>query len=268
MSTDESMGQAEEVPHQKGKPSILLIVALVVALVSAGMSGYAISKATSSTPSDSLATSVKDGDLYVAPVDLAGFIGTVEESIVEIVCFGTGTGFAYDLAVEDSEYKTVVVTNYHVVSDCLDDPSAMEIYTYDQYETPAKYRVRGVDEENDVALLEIVEELPILYGSEFFAQRGWWTMVIGNPVDATFENEEDWPTLFNATTFGQISYVLDDYFNYTSATINGGNSGGPLLNSRGEVIGINTQAGASTEYGVWNVAFDMEVLCKNLITCS
>ena len=268
MSIDESMDQAEEVPHQNSKPSILLIVALVVALASAGLSGYAISKATSGTPSESLAESVKDGDLYVAPVDLEGFIGTVEESVVEIFCYGTGTGFAYDLEVEDSEYKTVVVTNYHVVSDCLDDPSAMEIYTYDQFETPAKYRVRGVDEDNDVALPEIVEELPILYGSEFFAKRGWWTMVIGNPVDATSENEDNWRTLFNATTFGQISYVLDDYFNYTSATINGGNSGGPLLNSRGEVIGINTQAGASTEYGVWNVAFDMEVLCKKLISCS
>ena len=267
MSTDESMGHAEEVPHQNSKPSILLIVALVVALASAGLSGYAISKATSGTPSESLAASVKDGDLYVAPVDLEGFIGTVEESVVEIFCYGTGTGFAYDLEVEDSEYKTVVVTNYHVVSDCLDDPSAMEIYTYDKYETPAKYRVRGVDEENDVALLEIVEELPILYGSEYFAKRGWWTMVIGNPVDTSFENEEDWRTLFNATTFGQISYVLDDYFNYTSATINGGNSGGPLLNSRGEVIGINTEAAASTEFGVWNVAFDMAVLCKKLITC-
>ena len=268
MSTDESMGQAGEVPHQNSKPSKLLVLTLVVALASAGMSGYAISKATSSTPSVSLATDVEDADLFVAPADLAGFIQTAEESVVEIVCYGTGTGFAYDLAVEDSEYKTVVVTNYHVVSDCLDDPSAMEIYTYDQFETPAKYRVRGVDEDNDVALLEIVEELPILYGSEFFAKRGWWTMVIGNPVDVTSENEDDWRTLFNATTFGQISYVLDDYYNYTSATINGGNSGGPLLNSRGEVIGINTQAGASTEYGVWNVAFDMEVLCKKLITCS
>lgn len=268
MSNEDTTFQVEVVPTPKNKLSKLSALTLVVALASAGMSAYAISKVTSTTPVDNLASPIEDGDLFVPPADLARFIRTVEESVVEIVCFGTGTGFAYDLAVEDADYKTVVVTNYHVVSECLDDPSAMEIYTYNQYETPAKYRVRGVDEENDVALLEIVEELPILYGSEYFAERGWWTMVIGNPVDATFENEEDWRTLFNATTFGQISYVLDDYFNYTSATINGGNSGGPLLNSRGEVIGINTQAGASTEYGVWNVAFDMAVLCKTLIVCS
>lgn len=268
MSNEDATFQVEVVPPPKNKMSKLSALTLVVALASAGMSAYAISKVTSTTPVDKLASPIEDGDLFVAPADLEGFIKTAEESVVEIVCFGTGTGFAYDLAVEDADYKTVVVTNYHVVSDCLDDPSAMEIYTYTQYETPVKYRVRGVDEENDVALLEIVEELPILYGSEFFAERGWWTMVIGNPVDATFENEEDWRTLFNATTFGQISYVLDDYFNYTSATINGGNSGGPLLNSRGEVIGINTQAGASTEFGVWNVAFDLEVLCKKLIPCS
>ena len=267
MSNEDTTFQVEVVPPPKSKMPKLLVLTLVVALASAGMSAYAISKVNRTTPADNLASSNEDGDLFVAPADLARFIETAEESVVEIVCFGTGTGFAYNLAVEDADYKTVVVTNYHVVSECLDDPSAMEIYTYNQYETPAKYRVRGVDEENDVALLEIVEELPILYGSEYFAKRGWWTMVIGNPVDATFENEEDWRTLFNATTFGQISYVLDEYFNYTSATINGGNSGGPLLNSRGEVVGINTQAGASTEYGVWNVAFDMEVLCEKLTTC-
>jgi S1-C subfamily serine protease len=267
MSTNEATNQIEELIPVSRKPSKLTIVSLVVALISTGLSVYAISKATNVAPSVSAETSVEDADLFVAPVDLFEFIRTIEESVVEIVCYGTGTGFAYDLEVEDAGFNTVIVTNYHVVEDCLDDPSAMNIYTYDQYETPAKYRVRGVDEENDVVLLEIVEELPVLYGSKYFARRGWWTMVIGNPVDTTFESEDDWRTLFNATTFGQISYVLDEYFNYTSATINGGNSGGPLLNSRGEVVGINTQAGASTEYGVWNVAFDMEVLCKTLIEC-
>ena len=85
---------------------------------------------------------------------------------------------------------------------------------------------------------------------------------MGNPSDPDFEE-----VLKNSTTFGNISFVLDEYWNYTSATINGGNSGGPLVNSRGELIGINTLAGASTEGGVWNLAIDAAVLCKNLYKC-
>jgi len=40
-----------------------------------------------------------------------------------------------------------------------------------------------------------------------------------------------------------------------------------LLDSRGDVIGVNTLGGASTELGVWNIAVDTYVLCENLITC-
>ena len=83
---------------------------------------------------------------------------------------------------------------------------------------------------------------------------------MGNPLGPDFEES----VLYNSATFGHISKVLNDYWNYTSATINGGNSGGPLVNSRGELIGINTQAGASTEYGVWNIAVDSAILCEKL----
>jgi serine protease Do len=89
-------------------------------------------------------------------------------------------------------------------------------------------------------------------------------MAIGSPVDADFDQEV---VLYNSTTFGQISYVLEGTYNYTSATINGGNSGGPLVNSRGELIGINSFATASTEDGVWNIAVDSEMLCEELLDC-
>ena len=113
-------------------------------------------------------------------------------------------------------------------------------------------------------LLEIDEALPRLANAENFAKRGWWTMAIGNPVDTDFDEYE---VLYNSTTFGNISFVLDELWNYTSATINGGNSGGPLVNSRGELIGINSIAGASTEGGVWNIAVDSDALCEQIYDC-
>jgi S1-C subfamily serine protease len=70
--------------------------------------------------------------------------------------------------------------------------------------------------------------------------------------------------LDNSTTFVHFSEVLHEYWNYTSASINGLNSGGALVNSRGELIGINTLAAASTEDGVWNVAIDSAALCEKI----
>lgn len=263
---DSGVRQESITPAESTKPSRLTIVALIIALLSAGLAGYAVSKVKSpSTTSSASATSVEDLDLFEQPPNLPNFIATVEKSIVEIHCNGTGTGFAFDVDIKDPEYGSVIVTNYHVVEDCVSDPSSIEIYTFEQFERPAEFWIRGLDEENDLALIEIKEVLPPLVQSDIFAAQGWWTMAIGNPVDTDREGVP--AILFNATTFGQISYVLDEYWNYTSATINGGNSGGPLVNSRGEVIGINTLSGASTEYGVWNIAVDTDVLCELLLEC-
>lgn len=216
------------------------------------------STATLSQPAGSIADS--DTDLFQQPRDLGSFIEKVEKSLVTVFCEGVGTGFAFDIEPEDPKFATVIVTNHHVIEGCIDSPEELTVQGWE--EKDPMVRIRGFDEESDLALLEISDVMPPLSESEYFAERGWWTMAIGSPTSIDGET-----ILYEATTFGQISYVLDDRLNFTSATLNGGNSGGPLLNSRGEVIGINTGASASTRDGVWNIAVDTELLCIQLIAC-
>jgi S1-C subfamily serine protease len=104
--------------------------------------------------------------------------------------------------------------------------------------------VRGTDEITDLAVVKINprgENLPVApLGDSSQVQVGDWAIAVGNPVG-----------LDNTVTLGIISTlnrpssevgILDKRIDFlqTDAAINPGNSGGPLLNSKGEVIGINT----------------------------
>ena len=204
-----------------------------------------------------------DDELFGPPNDVAALIQKVEQSVVLVECGdGVGTGFVTNYVIETQGFASVIVTNHHVIDECIDSSSNLTVRTGPDHKGRPQVKLTKWDEENDLAIIEIDEYLPALKEAEFYAERGWWTMAMGNPSDPDFEE-----VLKNSTTFGNISFVLDEYWNYTSATINGGNSGGPLVNSRGELIGINTLAGASTEGGVWNLAIDAAVLCKNLYKC-
>ena len=199
--------------------------------------------------------------LYREPVDLSGFINEVSKSIVAIVCGESGgTGFAYELSGIESGFKTFVVTNYHVVNECIEQEAELSITHGGDKQVPTKSELYGWDEKNDLALIQITDELPTLNDAPDFAKPGWWTMAIGNP-------ETESGVLFNATSFGHIVGVEDDYFNYTSAVINRGNSGGPLVNSRGELVGVNTEVRRSYADGFWNIAVDSYVLCKKITKC-
>ena len=257
------------------KPQKLAKVAILLSIASLLLAGYSLSKNTNSKtlPVESTGNSVAvdDIDLFYPPKDLPALILKVQQSVVAIECESKekdgiwmyGTGFVLEREAETDGFSSVIVTNHHVIEDCINPDNELIVRTgFDQSGTPL-LRILRWDEENDLAIIEIDEYLPGLEGAETFAYRGWWTMAIGNPLDTDFEETT---VLYNSTTFGHISYVLNEEWNYTSATINGGNSGGPLVNSRGELIGINTLAGASTEYGVWNIAVDSQILCEKIYT--
>jgi len=216
---------------------------------------------TSNTDDDLREDPSENADLYLPPSDLESFISNVAESLVLIECGdSSGTGFAFDIEGFDVGYKTFVVTNHHVIKDCIDRPDALTVSHGEDYKEITQSEIFNYDEENDLSLVQVEAELPVLVEAKLYAKQGWWSMAIGNPLG-------DQELLFNATTFGNIVGVENERYNFTSAIINPGNSGGPLVNSRGELIGINTFSWASTEYGVANIAVDSEMLCEKVIDC-
>jgi len=127
----------------------------------------------------------------------------------------------------------IVLTNAHVVKDA----DEVTVKLTDRREFRAK--VLGADAQTDVAVLKIdAHELPTVHlGSSRALSVGDWVLAIGSPFG--FEN---------SVTAGVVSAkrrsLPDDSavpFIQTDVAINPGNSGGPLLNGRGEVVGINSQ---------------------------
>src|SRR3954471_17614166 len=132
-----------------------------------------------------------------------------------------------------------ILTNNHVVEDAI----KIEVFLYTDDETPYQAKVIGRDVLTDSALIQLVDRpaspLPeAKFGDSSQMQPGDWVMAIGNPF-----------SLAHTISVGVISatkrpfQVTDQRSNemlQTDAAINPGNSGGPLLNLRGEVIGINT----------------------------
>jgi Do/DeqQ family serine protease len=157
------------------------------------------------------------------------FFGEMPEQPTERVQRGTGSGFIYS-------NDGLIMTNAHVVA----GSDTVEVVLRDGRKVKGK--VLGADPLTDVAVIRIDERnLPVVnLGNSDTLRPGEWAIAIGNPLG-----------LDNTVTAGIISAtgrsssqigVPDKRVGFiqTDAAINPGNSGGPLLNQRGEVIGMNT----------------------------
>ncbi|HEX8844981.1 MAG TPA: Do family serine endopeptidase [Pyrinomonadaceae bacterium] len=146
---------------------------------------------------------------------------------------GVGSGFIVDP-------KGYILTNQHVVQ------GATRITVRLQSGEEFRGVVKGIDEETDVAVIKIEapRDLPtVKLGNSDQVEVGDWVLAIGSPFG-----------LDQTVTAGIISkkerqaapFTSFQQFLQTDAAINRGNSGGPLVNMRGEVIGINSQIATST----------------------
>src|SRR5229473_5026083 len=146
---------------------------------------------------------------------------------------GVGSGFIIDP-------KGYILTNNHVIDGAT--RITIGLLTGERF----RGKVIGVDKETDLAVIKIdaTRDLPVMkFGDSNAAQVGDWVLAIGSPfgLDQTVtagiisKKERESPFFTNFQRFLQ-----------TDAAINRGNSGGPLVNMRGEVIGVNSQIATLT----------------------
>ena len=171
------------------------------------------------------------------------------------MAISAGSGFIIDKA-------GYILTNNHVVEDAT--KIEVKLAAMDANETHwLSAKVVGTDLLTDTALLQLTEmpEEPLAvsqFGDSMQLQPGDWVMAIGNPF-----------SLSNTVTVGVVSAIgrqqrtpLPQRFEemiQTDAAINRGNSGGPLLNIRGEVVGMNTQIYSNDGGGNLGIGFAVPI---------
>jgi serine protease Do len=159
----------------------------------------------------------------------------------------SGTGFVVDK-------NGYIITNNHVIAKV--DHIKVKLHNGDTGEYRA--RVIGVDPETDLAVIKIDPRdplVPVTIGNSDAVQVGDWAVAIGSPFG-----------LDASVTAGIVSALGRDIggalqlqrFIQTDAAINPGNSGGPLLNIRGEVIGVNTMI-ATQSGGYQGIGFALPI---------
>jgi len=160
---------------------------------------------------------------------------------------GLGSGIIID-------ERGYILTNNHVISGFSEDEITVVTYNGEQIK---QVKIVGVDPNTDLAVIKIEGEnfLPAEFGDSEAVQVGDWVIAIGSPFG--YQQTVSTGIISARGRTHVIPFVLpfiyEDFFQ-TDAAINPGNSGGPLVNLRGEVIGVNT-AIATRSGGFQGVGF-------------
>lgn len=198
-----------------------------------------------------------ENDGYVQPRGLQNLVSRVLESTVTITCdrgeefFTQGSGWAIDLPIKDKKkYLSVIITNHHVIEDCLDNKGEVRVKTYFGNDYVAD--VDRWDKKNDLAVVMTEAKVEPLSLSQSIPYPGYWVMAAG-----TADGYE------GSISFGNVLNGTDTEVLIT-APVSHGNSGGPLVDNEGNVIGTNTWNQKGEQY---NGAYSLDAMCKKIMKC-
>ncbi|GAA3959550.1 hypothetical protein GCM10023085_47460 [Actinomadura viridis] len=216
---------------RSGRGSRLIAVTVAAAVLAGGAAGAAAGRASADRSAAPLAQSTAGP--ASGPGDLSDVAARVQPSVVSVeVRSGTGRGTGSGFVIDRSGH---VLTNAHVV----EGAGQVDVVLADRRRLTA--RVLGTDPAQDLAVLSIGPSdspAPLTFGRSADVRVGDPVMALGSPLGLA------------GTVTGGIVSALDREVRLgdgerrtalqTDASINPGNSGGPLVNTRGEVIGVNT----------------------------
>jgi hypothetical protein len=192
------------------------------------------------------------------PIDLVNLASETTKSVVSVLCgSGIGSGWSMNVALSAANisngYKSYIITNHHVIDDCISS-RAVTLVLSNQTRVPGY--VYSWDEANDVAGILTSTSITPLNWRGASPQQGWWVGIIGSPLG--------FPGIL---TTGIVSSVNNStYLGTTTAAINPGNSGGPVFDRSGRVIGLATAKYVNAEsFGIFN---GTPLLCNKIVVCS
>jgi|694.fasta_scaffold94093_3 putative serine protease PepD len=218
------------------------IIAGVISGLLAGMIGFMSASMIGNTPAPSISLPAATGDTSPRADDsIAGIAQAVLPVVVSIdVSSSQGSGTGSGFIIRSTANESLVLTNNHVVDGA---GGSQDITVTFQDQSQATATIVGTDASYDLAVLRIDRgNLPVAtLGDSDDVVVGDATIAIGSPLGLTGTVTSGIVSALNRpVTAGDASDVSFISAIQTDAAINPGNSGGPLVNSRGEVIGVNS----------------------------
>ena len=208
-------------------------------------------------PSAQFANEDPAGDGYVPPRSIERLVERTQESTVTVWCEpadgkgSQGTGWAIELEKDSTKtYPTVLITNHHVIDTCIGQGDVITVAL--PFEDPVAAELVRWDAENDLAVLRTKLELPVLGLSTFDTFPGYWVMALGS-ADG-YEGSVAFGSVLNGTKYEILITV----------PLSHGNSGGPLVDNEGNVVGTNTYTQTKEQY---NGAMSLNALCVKIMEC-
>lgn len=198
-------------------------------------------------------------DGFVAPRDISQVLESTQDSTVQVNCMiskkkgSIGTGWAIDSELlTSSSSKTTIMTNHHVIADCINGKGTVTINRLFKKEKPASILV--YDKKNDLAVLETDVELKALELSNNSPWPGYWVVALGTAGG-----------LEGSVAFGSVLNLTNEDVLITN-NISEGNSGGPLIDNEGKVVGM-VSWGMDYRREQYNGAKSLDVFCVKLLKC-